>query len=646
MEACMLETATKTTDNRATTTADDTLKRKTRDADVISGGHLVAKALKNEGVDTIFTLCGGHIIDIYDGCIDEGIRIIDVRHEQVAAHAADGYARQTGKLGCVVTTAGPGCTNAVTGIATAFRSESPVLHIGGQGALTQHKMGSLQDLPHVDLMTPITKFAATVPSTERVADMISMAAREAFNGAPGPVYLEIPRDVLDREVEISKAIVPKPGHYRASTRSLGDPRDIEKLADLLVDSERPAILYGQQVWAARGHEEAIALLRGLDIPGYFNGGSRGLLPPGDPHHFDRTRGNAFADADVIVIVGTPFDFRMGYGRRISTKAKLVQIDMDYRTVGKNRDIDLGLVGHPGAILGAVLQAATGRLKSDKRQARQQWMRKLAEAEAAATEKLMPLFKSNNVPIHPYRVAWELNEFLADNTVYIGDGGDVVTISAQAVRPRRPGQWMDPGALGSLGVGTGFAIAAGLAHPQKEVLCYYGDGSFGMTAFDMETANRFGVPYIAVIGNNSAMNQIRYGQLAKYGEERGNVGNLLGDVPFGTFAQMLGGYGEEVRDPAQIARRSSISGWTRASTPRGPRTRPCTSNARQGIREWQRHWTACVFSTSRTFNRGPPAPSCSPGWAQTSSRWSGPGPGTSPASSCATSPAWTVSTSPC
>jgi len=548
----MQETATKPAETRSTTTAEDTLKRKSRDTGVISGGHLVARALKNEGVDTIFTLCGGHIIDIYDGCIDEGIRIIDVRHEQVAAHAADGYARQTGKLGCVVTTAGPGCTNAVTGIATAFRSESPVLHIGGQGALTQHKMGSLQDLPHVDMMSPITKFAATVPSTERVADMVSMAAREAFNGAPGPVYLEIPRDVLDREVEVGKAVVPRPGHYRASTRSLGDPRDIEKLADILINSERPAILYGQQVWAARGHEEAIALLRGFDIPGYFNGGSRGLLPPGDPHHFDRTRGNAFADADVIVIVGTPFDFRMGYGRRISTKAKLVQIDMDYRTVGKNRDIDLGLVGHPGAILGAVLQAATGRLKSDKRQARQQWMRKLAEAEAAATEKLMPLFKSNNVPIHPYRVAWELNEFLADNTIYIGDGGDVVTISAQAVRPRRPGQWMDPGALGSLGVGTGFAIAAGLAHPGKEVLCYYGDGSFGMTAFDMETANRFGVPYIAVIGNNSAMNQIRYGQLAKYGEERGNVGNLLGDVPFGKFAEMLGGYGEEVRDPALIA----------------------------------------------------------------------------------------------
>ncbi|MDR3529556.1 MAG: thiamine pyrophosphate-binding protein [Rhodopila sp.] len=533
-------------------TADDTLQAKRRDGSVVSGGHLVAKALKNEGVDTIFTLCGGHIIDIYDGCVDEGIRIIDVRHEQVAAHAADGYARQTGKLGCVVTTAGPGCMNAMTGIATAFRSESPVLHIGGQGALTQHMMGSLQDLPHVDIMRPITKMSASVRSTERVADMVSMAARECFAGAPGPSYLEIPRDVLDREIEASKAVIPQAGHYRASTKSVGDPADIEKLADILVASERPVILLGSQVWTARGHNEAIDLVRALDIPAYFNGSGRGLLPPGDPHHFDRTRREGFDKADVIVIVGTPFDFRMGYGRRLGRGATVVQIDMDYRTVGKNRDVALGLVGDPGAILGAVRQATSGRLRNDKRQARKDWMAGLQELEAKATEKLMPLFKSDASPINPFRVAYEINEFLTEDTIYIGDGGDVVTISAQAVRPRSPGHWMDPGALGSLGVGTGFAIASGLAHPGKEVLCYYGDGAFGMTAFDMETANRFGVPYLAVIGNNSAMNQIRYGQLAKYGEQRGNVGNLLGDVPFGRFAEMLGGYGEEVREASQIA----------------------------------------------------------------------------------------------
>jgi len=533
------------------TTADDTLKQKSTDEQIVSGGHLVAKALKNEGVDTIFTLCGGHIIDIYDGCIDEGIRIIDVRHEQVAAHAADGYARQTGKLGCVVTTAGPGCTNAITGIATAFRSESPVLHIGGQGALTQHKQGSLQDLPHVDIMAPITKFAAGVRSTERIADMVSMAARECFAGAYGPSYLEIPRDVLDREVDLSTAIIPQSGHYRASLQSIGDPADIEKLADILVNAERPAILLGQQVWISRGHEEALALVRQLDIPTYLNGAGRGLLPPGDPHHFNRTRRTAFDKADVIVIVGTPFDFRMGYGKRIRSDATLVQIDLDYRTVGKNRDISLGLAGHPGAILKAVGQAASGRINKAKQADRQEWMAILRKEEVARTEKLMPLFLSDQLPIHPYRVAWEINEFLGDDTIYIGDGGDVVTISAQAVQPRRPGNWMDPGALGSLGVGTGFALAAKLAHPNKEVLCYYGDGSFGMTAFDMETANRFGAPYIAVIGNNSAMNQIRYGQIAKYGANRGDVANKLGDVPFSQFAQMLGGHGEEVRDPSEI-----------------------------------------------------------------------------------------------
>jgi acetolactate synthase-1/2/3 large subunit len=532
-------------------TATDTLAKKSASEDVVSGGHLVAKALKAEGVDTIFTLCGGHIIDIYDGCLDEGIKIIDVRHEQVAAHAADGYARQTGGLGCVVTTAGPGCTNAVTGVATAFRSESPVLHIGGQAALTQHRMGGLQDLPHVDMMRPITKFASSVQSTERVADMVAMAARECFTGAPGPSYLEIPRDVLDREVSLDKAVLPQPGRYRASTKSIGDPADIETLASLLVDAERPAILLGSQVWSSRGHAEAIDMVRYLNIPAYFNGAGRGLLPPGDPHHFHRTRGDAFKQADVIVIVGTPFDFRMGYGKRLRADATIVQIDLDYRTVGKNRDVSLGIVGDPGAVLKAVHDAATGRT-DNRAKARQPWLDELRALEVSKTEKLMPLFKSDNSPIHPYRVAWELNEFLTEDTVYIGDGGDVVTISAQAVQPRSPGNWMDPGALGSLGVGTGFALATKLVHPNKEVLCYYGDGSFGMTAFDMQTANRFGAPYLAVIGNNSAMNQIRYGQISKYGEERGDIGNLLGDVPFSKFAEMLGGYGEEVRESKEIA----------------------------------------------------------------------------------------------
>jgi acetolactate synthase I/II/III large subunit len=264
----------------------------------------------------------------------------------------------------------------------------------------------------------------------------------------------------------------------------------------------------------------------------------------------KTRSYAFDKADLIIIVGTPFDFRMGYGRRLGPNAKVVQIDLDYRTVGKNRDIDLGLVGDCGVILKYVTQATTGRTDNGAKR-RQPWLEELHKGENAGVEKLMKDFKSESTPINPFRVAWELNEFMTEDTIYIGDGGDVVTITAQAVQPRQPGHWMDPGPLGTLGVGTPFALAAKFVHPEKEVLCYFGDGAFAMTGFDMETAVRFKLPFLGVIGNNSAMNQIRYGQIAKYGPNRGNIGNKLGDVPFSKFAEMLGGYGEEVRDPKQI-----------------------------------------------------------------------------------------------
>jgi len=516
----------------------------------ISGGHLVAKALKAEGVDTIFTLCGGHIIDIYDGCVDEGIEVIDVRHEQVAAHAADGYARITGKPGCAVVTAGPGTTDAVTGVANALRAESPMLLIGGQGALTQHKMGSLQDLPHVDMMAPITKFAATVPHTARVADLVSMAFREAYAGAPGPSFLEIPRDVLDARVPLEQARIPEAGRYRASTKNAGDPADLEKLADLLVHAKKPAILLGSQVWTTRATTPAVDLVRTLNIPAYMNGAGRGTLPPGDPHHFQLSRRYAFDNADVIVIVGTPFDFRMGYGKRLSKDATVVQIDLDYRTVGKNRDVDLGIVGDAGQVLAAVAQAASGRTDNGA-VGRKTWLEELQAVEEKAKQKRLPLQHSDASPIHPYRLVHEINEFLTEDSIYIGDGGDIVTFSGQVVQPKSPGHWMDPGPLGTLGVGIPFVMAAKHARPDADVVALFGDGAFSLTGWDFETLVRFDLPFVGIVGNNSSMNQIRYGQAAKYGLPRERVGNTLGDVRYDEFARMLGGYGEEVRDPADI-----------------------------------------------------------------------------------------------
>ena len=513
----------------------------------ISGGHLVAKALKAEGIEVIFTLCGGHIIDIYDGCIDEGIQVIDVRHEQVAAHAADGYARVTGRPGCAVVTAGPGTTDAITGVANAFRAESPMLLIGGQGALNQHRMGSLQDLPHVDIMKPITKFSSSVLTTERVADMCSMAFREATAGAPGPAFLEIGRDILDAHVPLENAVLPQPGRYRASTKSIGDPASVDRLADILTKAEKPCVLLGSQVWTSRGSEAAIEFARSLNIPVFMNGAARGTLPPGDPHHLHLTRRHAFNNADVILIVGTPFDFRMGYGKRLRQEATVVQIDMDYRTVGKNRDVDLGLVGDPGAILAEVTKAADGKGASG----RESWIQSLREEENRLKEERLPRLMRDDAPVHPLRLAHEINEFLTDNTMYIGDGGDVVTFSGGVVQPKGPGLWMDPGPLGTLGVGVPFAMAAKVARPDREIVCLFGDGAFSLTGWDFETMVRFNLPFIGVVGNNSYMNQIRYGQIQKYGEERGDVGNKLGDVKYDEFAKMLGGYGEEVREPKDI-----------------------------------------------------------------------------------------------
>jgi acetolactate synthase-1/2/3 large subunit len=375
-----------------------------------------------------------------------------------------------------------------------------------------------------------------------------MAFREAFHGAPGPVYLEIGRDVLDGKVAVSRARVPNLGHYRASTRALGDPADVERLADLLHDSRKPVVLLGNQVRSCRATDEAVEFAESCQVPAFMNGAGRGTLPPGHPNHFHQSRGYAFKNADLIIIVGTPFDFRMGYGRRLGPNARVVQIDLDYRTVGKNRDVDLGLVGDCGVILAALTQALSGRVG---RPSRKEWFAELRAEEDRAERARLPKLLSDAAPIHPLRLAHEINQFLTEDTIFIGDGGDIVTFHGGVVQPKAPGNWMDPGPLGTLGVGTPFAMAAKLAQPEKEVLVLFGDGSFGLTGWDFDTMIRQNLPFVGVVGNNSYMNQIRYGQIAKYGRERGDAGNYLGNVDFEKFAQMLGGYGEAVRDPRDI-----------------------------------------------------------------------------------------------
>ena len=266
-------------------------------------------------------------------------------------------------------------------------------------------------------------------------------------------------------MDATKARIPQPGRYRASIQSIGDPADIEGLAEILVQAKKPCVLLGTQVWTCRGTDAAINFIKTLNIPAFMNGAGRGTLPPRDPHHFQQTRRYAFDKADVIVIVGTPFDFRMGYGRRLRADATVVQIDMDYRTVGKNRDISLGLVGDVGAILGAVTQAVSGRVNRGTNE-RKPWMEELRAEEDRLQGDRIARLKSDAQPINPLRLCYEINEFLREDSVYIGDGGDIVTFSGGVVQPKSPGYWMDPGPLGTLGVGVPFAMACKLAATKR------------------------------------------------------------------------------------------------------------------------------------------------------------------------------------
>jgi acetolactate synthase-1/2/3 large subunit len=518
-------------------------------AEMISGGQIVARMLKQEGIGHIFTISGGHIVDIYNGCIDEGIQIIDVRHEQVAAHAADAYARITG-LGCAVVTAGPGTTDAVTGMANAFRAESPMLLIGGNSPLKQYRMGGLQELRHTEMMTPISKFATLVMTTDRVAEMMAVAFREMYNGAPGPGFLEIPHDIMDGKVEAAKVRYPKNFRVRGAEGGppdfLGDPNIVEEVADLLARAERPVALFGTQARTCRAHAAIDRFARHFNIPIYVNGSARGTLPRDHPLGFMPSRKAAFDNADVILLAGTPLDFRMGYGRRLNPKAKIVIMDMDYRNVGNNRDFDYGLVGNLRTIVNAMCDASGG----DTAGKHDPFVQMLREDEQRSQGKDNKIIAANEMPIHPVRLCHEINEFLQQDTVYIGDGGDIVTFSGSIVRPHKPGGWMDPGPLGTLGVGTGFALASKLAQPHRDVVVLYGDCSFTLTGFDFLTMVHRKLPYVGVIGNNSSWNQIRFGQERKY-PGRGDIGNVVGDVRFDRLAEAMGGFGIRVTEPDQI-----------------------------------------------------------------------------------------------
>jgi acetolactate synthase-1/2/3 large subunit len=510
----------------------------------VTGAQLLVRMLKAEGVRHLFTLSGLHIAPIYAACVEEGIAIVDTRHEQAAAHAADATARLTRGVGVCAVTAGPGVTDALTGIANAYAANSPVLLLGGAAPSFNAGKGSLQEMEQVDLFTRITRWSDRVPSPDRVPTYLAKAFRTMLTGRPGPVFLELPWDVLSNGVEESEC--PLPTSYRTRARQPGDPAFIERAAALLAGAQRPAIVAGSSIHWDDGQAQLAAFAERAGAPVYLNGAGRGSLPADHPHFFSHTRKDALAEADVVVIVGTPLDFRLGYGTGIAEGAKIVQVDTDPGEIGRNRAVDLGIIGDSRSVLEQLTAALSARPRGEP------WLKELRRREQAKAARQAEYERSDQVPIHHFRLAKELDGVAraAGDSMFVADGGNWVAIAAKVISLRKPGRWLDPGPLGCLGVGAPFAIAAKLLHPDRPVFVIQGDGSFGFNGMDFETALRFKLPMVVVVGNDAAWGQIRLPQVQLFGPEKSPATQLV-PTRYDKVVEALGGYGEQVTEPGQI-----------------------------------------------------------------------------------------------
>jgi acetolactate synthase I/II/III large subunit len=512
----------------------------------LTGGQLVARTLKQAGVGHVFTLCGGHILPIYDGCLNEGIAVIDTRHEQAAAHAGDAYARLTRDIGVAIVVPGPGVTDAVTGVANAYAARSPLLLIGGAAPLGLRGLGALQETEQVALLKPITKGAWTVSETRQIPEVLATAMRTALSGRPGPVFVEVPVDLLMTTIE--DRLAPIPTGYVHRTRATVEAATLGRLEALLASAERPVVMAGGGVYWDDAGKSLAAFAERAGVPVFMNGAGRGALATDHPSAFFQTRGWALSHADVVLVLGTPLDFRLGYGRppTFAEDAKVAMIDVDPAELGRNRALELGIAGDIDAILRQLTEGLGANLGARSAP----WRAELRRREGEARAKLVELAATDQAPISHYRWAWEIACAVTRDTIVVGDGGDVVNCAAKFVPIDRMGQWMDPGPLGCLGVGPSFALTAKLLRPDQRVLLVSGDGAFGLNGMELETAVRFKLPFTCVIGNDGGWGQIRSPQVSFFGEGR-TVATSLPTTRYDLMVEALGGRGAYVTDPSEI-----------------------------------------------------------------------------------------------
>ena len=510
-------------------------------ATALHGGRLVAKRLKAHGVTKLFTLSGGHLFSVYDGCREEGIDIVDVRHEQSAVFAAEGWAKATREVGVCALTAGPGVTNGISGIASAQQNGSPVFVLGGRAPAFRWGQGSLQEIDHVPFVAPLTKRASTAVATAEIPALVDDALRLAAEPPTGPTFLDLPMDQVFMEADVD-ADIPA---------ALTDPvlRDaaggnaLDRAAELLRTAANPVVMAGTGLYWARGEKALVQLCEELSIPVFLNGLGRGCVPADHPMFFSRARGMGLKGADVALVIGVPMDFRLGFGGSFGEDTQIISIGSSPPPRPHPRAVAGELYGGVAATLDALRSGAAGGPD------RSAWAASLREAENEKRAGERADLLDDRSPLHPMRLYHELGQMLDRDAVVIGDGGDFVSFAGRMVETYEPGCWMDPGPYGCLGSGPGFALAAKLAHPGRQVCLLLGDGAFGFSGMEFDTLVRHGVPVVGVMGNNGIWALEKHPMEFLYGYSV--AADLQPECRYDEIVRTLGGHGELVRHPDEL-----------------------------------------------------------------------------------------------
>jgi thiamine pyrophosphate-dependent acetolactate synthase large subunit-like protein len=500
----------------------------------LHGGRLVARRLKAYGVTKLFTLSGGHLFSIYDGCRAEGIDIVDVRHESAATFAAEGWAKVTREPGVAALTAGPGVTNGMSAIASAQQNHSPVLVLGGRAPAMRWGQGSLQEIDHVPFVRPLVKLAATAGATAEIPGLIDDAWRVMRRDHPGPAFLDFPLDVVFMEAE-----EPPVPEIRAPAWGQADAAAVDRALALLRDADRPVIMAGTNLYWGHGETALRELAEAAGIPVFLNGLARGCLPADHPNFFSRARSTALKGADVALVVGVPMDFRLGFGGAFGEETEIVAIDLAEPERAHPRAVAAECYGD----IAATLSALAGAGGTDE------WLAHLRAVEdeqrAAEREQLI----DDRAPLHPMRVYGELAAVLDRDAIVVGDGGDFVSYAGRVVDSYNPGCWLDPGPFGCLGSGPGYALAAKLAHPERQVVLLLGDGAFGFSGMEFDTLARHGVNVVGVMGNNGIWALEKHPMEFLYGYSV--AAELTPETRYDQVVEALGGHGELVRSPGEL-----------------------------------------------------------------------------------------------